>query len=77
MQQFLETAVKGLVDQPESVSVTPIERGGMVTYELRVAEGDAGKVIGKQGSMIQVLRNLLAVGGAKLGKRTAIELVDE
>jgi hypothetical protein len=77
MQQFLETAVKGLVDHPDSVSVTPVERGGMVTYEVRVAEGDAGKVIGKQGSMIQVLRNLLAVGGAKFGKRTAIELVDE
>lgn len=77
MQQFLETAVKGLVDHPDGVSVTSVERGGMVTYEIRVAEGDAGKVIGKQGSMIQVLRNLLAVGGAKLGKRTAIELVDE
>ena len=47
MQEFLEYVVKGLVQKPEAVSITPVERGGMTVYELRMDPGDVGKIIGQ------------------------------
>ena len=54
MQAFLEFVVKGLVDRPDAVNVTPVDRDGMTVYELRVHPTDIGKVIGKQGTTIHV-----------------------
>ncbi len=65
MQAFLEFVVKGLVDRPDAVNVTPVERDGMTIYELRVHPTDIGKVIGKQGTTIHAIRSLLQVGAAK------------
>ena len=55
MQAFLETVVKGLVSQPDQVRITPVERGGMTVYELRMDASDVGKVIGRQGVMINTI----------------------
>jgi uncharacterized protein len=77
MQAFLEYLVKGLVDRPEEVSVTPVERDGVTIYELRLSPGDVGKVIGKQGSTIQAIRALLQVGSAKKGLRCTVEIVED
>ncbi len=77
MQAFVEYAVKGLVDHPESVSVTQVDKGGLNVIELRLAPGDVGKVIGKQGAMIQVLRNLLQTGAARKGLRCSLEIVED
>lgn len=77
MQAFLEFVVKGLVDNPEAVSVTAVEAGGITTYQLRVAEGDAGKVIGRRGSTIQAIRSLIQVGAQKLGLRCTVDLVED
>jgi predicted RNA-binding protein YlqC (UPF0109 family) len=77
MQAFVEYVVKGLVDRPDAVTVTPVERSGMTIYELRVHPTDAGKVIGREGATIQAIRALLQVGGAKQGLRCALELVEE
>jgi len=77
MQAFLEYLVKGLVDQPDEVSVTPIEQDGVTIYELRLNQADVGKVIGKQGSTIQAIRALLQVGSAKKGLRCSVEIVED
>ncbi|MGV3757638.1 MAG: KH domain-containing protein [Verrucomicrobiota bacterium] len=77
MQAFLEYLVKGLVDRPEEVSVTPVEHGGATIYELRLHPADVGKVIGKQGSTIQAIRALLQVGSAKKGLRCSVEIVED
>lgn len=77
MQAFLEYLVKGLVDQPDEVSVTPVEQNGVTIYELRLNQADVGKVIGKQGSTIQAIRALLQVGSAKKGLRCSVEIVED
>ena len=77
VQAFVEFAVKGLVDHPETVIVSQVEKGGLNVIELRLAPGDVGKVIGKQGAMIQVLRNLLQTGAARKGLRCSLEIVED
>lgn len=77
MQAFLEYVVKGLVDRPDAVIVTPVEREGSTVYELRLHPTDIGKIIGKQGTTIHAIRSLLQVGSAKKGRRCSLEIVEE
>ena len=77
MQAFLEYVVKGLVDRPDAVIVTPVELEGSTVYELRLHPTDIGKIIGKQGTTIHAIRSLLQVGGAKKGQRCSLEIVEE
>jgi predicted RNA-binding protein YlqC (UPF0109 family) len=77
MQAFLEYIVKGLVQHPDAVRITPIEKNGLTIYELRLHEDDMGKVIGKQGMTINAIRSLLLAGSAKKGLRCALEIVDD
>src|SRR5688572_400700 len=77
METFLDYVIKGLVDRPDAVTITPTERNGMTVYELRVHPTDMGKIIGRQGATINAVRALLLVGSAKRGLRCALEVVDE
>ena len=77
MQAFLEYIVKGLVQNPAAVTVTPVERAGTTVYELRLDPGDVGKIIGRQGITINAIRSLLLAGSAKKGLRCAIEIVED
>ena len=77
MQSFLEYVVKGLVEQPEAVTVTPVERSGMTIYELRLHPEDVGRIIGRQGMTINAIRSLLTAGSAKKGLRCALEIVED
>lgn len=77
MQEFLEYVVKGLVQHPEAVSVTPVERAGMTVYELRMDQSDVGKIIGRQGVTINAIRSLLLAGSAKKGLRCSVEIVED
>ena len=77
MDAFLDFVVKGLVDRPDAVQITPVERNGMTIYELRVHPTDMGKIIGRQGATINAIRALLLVGTAKKGVRCALEVIDE
>ncbi len=77
MQAFLDFVVKGLVNHPEAVTVTPVEKKGLTVYELRLYQDDIGKVIGKQGMTINAIRALLLAGSAKKGIRCTIEIVEE
>ena len=77
MQEFLEYVVKGLVQHPDAVSVTPVERTGMTVYELRMDPSDVGKIIGRQGMTINAIRSLLLAGSEKKGLRCAVEIVED
>ncbi|HSH96206.1 MAG TPA: KH domain-containing protein [Roseimicrobium sp.] len=77
MQAFLEYVVKGLVERPEAVVVTPVDRGGQTVFELRMDPADVGKIIGRQGATIQAIRSLLLVGSARKGLRCSVEIVEE
>jgi predicted RNA-binding protein YlqC (UPF0109 family) len=77
MQAFLEYVVKGLVERPDAVSITPVDRNGLTLYELRLHPTDIGKIIGRQGATIHAIRSLLQVGAANKGLRCMVEIVEE
>jgi predicted RNA-binding protein YlqC (UPF0109 family) len=77
MQAFLEYVVKGLVEHPGEVSITPVDRGGMTVYELRLNPVDVGRIIGRQGVTINAIRSLLLAGSARQGLRCAVEIVED
>src|SRR5205085_735527 len=77
MQAFLEYLVKGLVEKPDEVTVSPVERNGMTIYELRLNPDDVGRIIGKQGVTINAIRSLLAAGSARKGLRCIVEIVED
>ncbi|KAA3661261.1 MAG: KH domain-containing protein [Calditrichaeota bacterium] len=76
MKEFLLFIVKHLVDNPEAVIVNEIDGERTVVYELRVGQGDMGKVIGKRGQTAKSIRTLLAAASAKTGKRAVLEILE-
>ena len=77
MQEYLEYVVKGLVQNPGAVTVTPVERAGATVYELRLDPSDVGKIIGRQGATINAIRSLMLAGSAKQGLRCSVEIVED
>jgi len=77
MQEFLEYVVKGLVQHPDAVSVTAVERSGATVYELRLEPSDVGRIIGRQGVTINAIRSLLLAGSANKGIRCSVEIVED
>ena len=76
MKEFVEFIAKHLVDKPDEVEVTEVEGERVTVYELRVGEGDLGKVIGKRGQTAKSIRTLLAAASAKAGKRAVLEILE-
>lgn len=76
MKEFIEFIAKHLVDHPESVNVTEVEGEKTTVYELRVGDGDLGKVIGRKGQTARSIRTLLAAASAKRGKRAVLEILE-
>ncbi|MFL2905325.1 MAG: KH domain-containing protein [Limisphaerales bacterium] len=77
MQEFVEYVVKGLVDEPDAVTVTEAEREGSTVYELRMDPDDVAKVIGRRGVTINAIRSLLQAGAAKKGMRCGLEIIED
>lgn len=77
MQAYLEFVVKGLVSNPDAVTVKPVEKNGLTVYELRMHPSDVGQIIGQQGKTINAIRSLLTAGSAKKGLRCSIEIVED
>ena len=75
MQALIEYMARGLVEQPDAVSVVPVEGKASVIFELRVAPEDMGKIIGKDGRVAKAMRTLLKVAAAKERKRAILEIV--
>ncbi len=76
MREFIETIAKALVDNPEEVDVREVEGERTIVYELRVNEGDLGKVIGRGGQTARSIRTLLSAVAAKHGRRAVLEIVE-
>lgn len=77
MKDFIVFIVKSLVDNPDQVDVKEVEGSRTTVFELRVGEGDLGKVIGKQGQTAKSIRTLLAAVSARQGKRAVLEILED
>jgi hypothetical protein len=75
MKEIIEVIARALVDQPDVVSVKEVYGEFTSVLELKVAQTDLGKVIGKQGRTAGAMRTLLNAVAAKEKKRTVLEIV--
>ncbi len=76
MKALIEQMATALVDKPEEVVVAEVVGERTTVYELRVAQSDLGKVIGKQGKTARSMRTILSAAGTKLGKRCVLEILE-
>ena len=76
MKELIEQIAKALVDNPDQVTVRAIEGEQTTVLELRVAQTDLGKVIGKQGRTARSIRTILSAAGMKLKKRFTLEILE-
>ncbi|MEO2055754.1 MAG: KH domain-containing protein [Nitrospira sp.] len=76
MRELIEYIAKSLVDRPENVAVRETEGEKTTIIELRVAQEDLGKVIGKQGRTARAMRTILNAAGTKIGKRCVLEILE-
>ena len=76
MKELLLYMAKNLVDHPDAVTVTEIEGEDCKVLELRVAEGDMGKVIGRQGRIAKEIRTIIKTVAQRTGDKVTVEIVD-
>ncbi len=76
MKELLTYIVQNLVEHPDQVSVTEREEPGETVFEVRVAEGDMGKVIGRQGRIVKEIRILMKAVAQRRGKKVSVDIVD-
>ncbi len=75
MNGILETVIKNLVSDPNAISIKEIEGEQTIIFEVRVAENDMGKVIGKEGRVAKAIRTIMKAVAAKEGKRVTVEFI--
>ena len=75
MKQLVEVIAKALVDFPEEVVVTETENDRAIVLELRVAQSDMGKVIGKQGRIAKAIRSVVKAAASKEDKKVVVEIM--
>ncbi|MCI5605570.1 MAG: KH domain-containing protein [Clostridia bacterium] len=76
MKEVLEIIAKSLVDYPDNVNITEIENDDQtITLELRVAESDMGKVIGKQGRIAKAIRTVVKAAANRENKQVSVDIV--
>lgn len=76
LEKLLLFLVRSVVDEPEKVEVTGTENGSAVDLELRVAEEDIGRVIGRRGRTINAIRTVVKAASVNLDKRVSVELAE-
>jgi predicted RNA-binding protein YlqC (UPF0109 family) len=76
MAELLEYLARQLVDEPGAVRVERVDEDDTVVLRLHVAEGDLGKVIGRQGRIARALRTIVRAGSAREQRRVQLEIVD-
>ena len=76
MKEAVEKIVKSIVEHPDTVEVSEIADGKNVKIEVRVADGDMGRIIGREGRTVKAIRSLLFFAGQKQGKRFQLDLID-
>lgn len=76
MKELLLYMAKNLVDDPEAVTVTELQEEDGKVLELRVADGDMGKVIGRQGRIAKEIRTIIKTVAQRTGEKVTVEIVD-
>lgn len=76
MKEMIEYIARRLVDKPEEVEVHEVAGERTTVYELKVGDGDLGKIIGKHGRTIRAIRTLLAAAATKENKRAVLEILE-
>lgn len=75
MKDILETIISNLVDNKEAVEIKELEGEKSIVFEVKVAEGDMGKVIGKQGRLAKSIRTVMKAVASKEQKRVSVEFI--
>ena len=75
MEKILETIILNLVDDKEAVKIEKKDSENEVTFEVKVAEKDMGRVIGRQGRLAKSIRTLMKSVAAKEGKKVSVEFI--
>lgn len=75
MKELVEVIAKSLVDYPDEVQVTETENDKAVVLELKVAQSDMGKVIGKQGRIAKAIRTVVKVAASKEDRKVIVEIM--
>jgi len=77
VDELVAELARRLVDEPDAVRVERLEgEDGTLVLQLHVAEGDVGKVIGRQGRLVRALRTVVRAGGVSAGRRLQLEIAD-
>jgi predicted RNA-binding protein YlqC (UPF0109 family) len=76
LRDLIEYLTQALVDKPDEVEVVEVSGEKTTVYELRVGEGDLGKVIGKHGRTIRAIRTVLSAAATKQNKRAVLEILE-
>ena len=76
MTELLEFLVKALVEEPEAVEVEELEEDGDLVYEISVAEGDLGRVIGKGGRVANAIRTIAKAAAVRIDRRVIVDILD-
>lgn len=75
MKELLENIARSLVDNPDEVSVNEVEGEKLLILELKVADEDMGKVIGKQGRIAKAIRTVMKAAAVRNDKRIVVEII--
>ena len=75
MEEFLKTIITNLVDNKESVEITKTGTEKSITFEVKVAEGDMGRVIGRQGRLAKSIRTVMKAAASKEHKKVSVEFI--
>jgi len=76
VKDLINYIAQAIVDHPEQVKVTEVEGDQIAVLELKVAKGDLGQVIGRQGRTARAMRTILSAASAKIKKRTILEIIE-
>ena len=75
MEEILKTIISNLVDNKEAVEINQVNGEKSIIFEVKVAEGDMGKVIGKQGRLAKSIRTLMKAFASKEHKKVSVEFI--
>ena len=76
MKELVEVIAKALVDKPEEVKVSEEQHGRTLVLKLSVADGDMGKVIGKQGRIAKAIRSVVKAAASQNDRKVVVDIVD-
>lgn len=76
MTELLEFLVRALVEEPDAVEVEELEEDGDLIYEISVAEGDLGRVIGKGGRVANAIRTVAKAAAVRIDRRVVVDILD-